>query len=277
MHSTPADTPSPAPRQAPRPGMVTFVGAGPGDPELLTIKGRKAIEEATLVLYAGSLVPPAVVACAAPEAEVLDSAPLTLEECHALVRATALAGGTVARVHTGDPSLYGALREQAALLEAEGIPWRVIPGVTAACAAAAAGGVTFTVPEVTQSLIITRLEGRTPVPERESLAALAAHGSSMAVYLSAREAGTLQAELLRHLPPETAVLCAHLVGWPEEELHWTRLADLAHCVARHNLTRQTVFLILPGECRKGTASRLSAADFAHACRAARNGAEKDQD
>lgn len=272
MNATPSDTEAPA--RAAQPGMVSFVGAGPGDPELLTIKGRKAIEEAALVLYAGSLVPPAVVACAAPEAEVLDSAPLTLAECHALVRATALAGGKVARVHTGDPSLYGALREQAALLEAEGIPWRVIPGITAACAAAAAGGVTFTVPEITQSLIITRLEGRTPVPERESLAALAAHGSSMAVYLSARDAGTLQKELLRRLPPETAVLCAHLVGWPEEELHWTRLDALARCVEAHNLTRQTVFLILPGEGRKGTTSRLYSADFSHACRAAQPAPEK---
>ena len=118
-------------------GLVSFVGAGPGDPELLTLKGRKAIEEAGLVLYAGSLVPPEVVACAGPDARVADSAPLTLEECHQLVRETALAGKRVARVHTGDPSLYGALREQAALLERDGIPWRVIPGVTAACAAAA--------------------------------------------------------------------------------------------------------------------------------------------
>ena len=124
------------------PGLVSFVGAGPGDPELLTIKGRKAIEEASLVLYAGSLVPPDVVACAAPGVPVVDSAPLTLEQCHDLVRRTALAGGPVARVHTGDPSLYGALREQARLLDQDGIPWRVIPGVTAACAAAAAAGVT---------------------------------------------------------------------------------------------------------------------------------------
>ena len=119
-------------------GMVFFVGAGPGDPELLTLKGRKAIEGAGLVLYAGSLVPPEVVACAGPDARVADSAPLTLEECHQLVRETALAGKDVARVHTGDPSLYGALREQIALLERDGIPWQVIPGVTAACAAAAA-------------------------------------------------------------------------------------------------------------------------------------------
>ena len=161
------------------PGIVTFVGAGPGDPDLMTIKGRKAIEQAALVLYAGSLVPREVVACAAPNAMVVDSAPLNLEQCHALVRATALAGRSVARVHTGDPSLYGALREQAALLDADGIPWRVVPGVTAACAAAAAAGITFTVPEVTQSLIISRLEGRTPVPAREHLHLLAQHGASI--------------------------------------------------------------------------------------------------
>ncbi|MDY3809599.1 precorrin-4 C(11)-methyltransferase [Desulfovibrio porci] len=244
-------------------GLVSFVGAGPGDPELLTIKGRKAIEEAGLVLYAGSLVPPEVVACAGPDALVADSAPLTLEQCHALVRDAALAGKNVARVHTGDPSLYGALREQAELLERDGIPWRVIPGVTAACAAAAAAGVAFTVPEVTQSLMISRMEGRTPVPERERLAALAAHKTSLAVYLSAHSASALQAELARSLPPETPVLCAHRVGWPDQQLHWTNLGDLARCVEEHGITRQTVFLILPGELEKGAASRLYAADFSH--------------
>ena len=142
---------TPAINSGSTPGLVSFVGAGPGDPELLTLKGRKAIEEAALVLYAGSLVPPQVVACAAPDVPVVDSAPLSLEECHALVRRTALEGGTVARVHTGDPALYGTLREQTRLLDADGIPWRVIPGVTAACAAAAAAGVTFTVPEVTRA------------------------------------------------------------------------------------------------------------------------------
>lgn len=244
-------------------GMVFFVGAGPGDPELLTLKGRKAIEGAGLVLYAGSLVPPEVVACAGPDARVADSAPLTLEECHQLVRETALAGKDVARVHTGDPSLYGALREQIALLERDGIPWQVIPGVTAACAAAAAAGVTFTVPEVTQSLMISRMEGRTPVPERERLAALAAHRTSLAVYLSAHSAAGLQAELALSLPPETPVLCAHRVGWPDQQLHWTTLDGLARCVEQHGITRQTVFLILPGELEKGAASRLYAADFSH--------------
>lgn len=253
-------------KAATRPGLVSFVGAGPGDPELLTIKGRKAIEQAELVLYAGSLVPPAVVACAKTGAKVLDSAPLTLAQCHALVRDAALAGEDVARVHTGDPSLYGALREQAALLDRDRIPWRVIPGVTAACAAAAAAGVTFTVPEATQSLIISRMEGRTPVPERERLAALAAHKTSLAVYLSARAADALQEELSRSLPPETPVLCAYRVGWPEEKLIRASLGELARSVAAHGITRQVVFLVLPAALEKGAASRLYAEDFKHGFR-----------
>ncbi len=248
------------------PGTVSFVGAGPGDPELLTIKGRKAIAEAALVLYTGSLVPPEVVACAAPDAEVCDSASLTLAQCHALMRATALAGRPVARVHTGDPSLYSAVREQVALLEADGIPWRIIPGVTAACAAAAAAGVGFSVPEVTQSLIITRLEGRTPVPASERLGALAAHGTAMAIYLSSARPEALQEELLSTLPPETPILCAHRVGWPEERLVRTPLGELAACVHQHGLNHQTVFLILPDAKGRGAPSRLYDAGFSHTFR-----------
>ena len=247
-----------------KPGLVSFVGAGPGDPELLTIKGRDAIAQADLVLYAGSLVPPEVVACARPGAAVVDSAPLTLEESHARVREVALGGGLVARVHTGDPSLYGALREQAALLDADGIPWRVIPGVTAACAAAAAAGVSFSIPGVRQGLILCRTAGRTPVPERESLAALAAHRTAMGIYLSAAQAGRMAEELGRELPPETPVLCARRVSWPDQRLVWTTLGELAGCVAQNGLDRQTIFLVLPGERTAGGArSRLYAPDFGH--------------
>ncbi|MGD8388323.1 MAG: cobalt-precorrin-4/precorrin-4 C(11)-methyltransferase, partial [Desulfobacteraceae bacterium] len=163
---------------------VSFVGAGPGDPELITVRGRRAIEEADLVLYAGSLVPRAVVACARPEARVEDSSSMTLEETHALMKETVRAGGIVARVHTGDPALYGAVREQMVLLRRDGITYQVIPGVTVAFAAAAAAGVSFTLPEKTQSLILTRLEGHTPVPGRERLREMARHQASMAVYLS---------------------------------------------------------------------------------------------
>lgn len=271
LGQTPGQAQGHAPGQAPgqAPGLVSFVGAGPGDPELLTLKGRKAIESAALVLYAGSLVPPQVVACAAPGVPVVDSAPLSLEECHTLVRRTALAGGPVARVHTGDPSLYGTLREQVRLLDADGIPWRVIPGVTAACAAAAAAGVTFTVPEITQSLVITRMEGRTPVPEREAVRHLAAHGASLAVYLSAGASEALQADLLCHMPPETPVLCACRVGWPDQRLIWATAGTLARCAAEHGLERQTVFLVLPGQNAPDTCSQLYASDFSHGYRQAR--------
>lgn len=252
------------------PGSVWFVGAGPGDPDLLTIKGRACIEAADLVLYAGSLVPVATVACARAGARVVDSAPLTLEECHALMHDAAMAGQSVARVHTGDPSLYGTLREQIRLLERDGIPYGVVPGVTSACAAAAAAGLSFTVPEVTQSLILTRMEGRTPVPERERLGTLAAHGCSLAVYLSAAEPEALQKELLGVLPAATTVLCAHRVGWPDQQLIRTTAGQLAACVREHGLTRQTVFLVLPGQDAAPTASKLYDPAFSHGRRKGRS-------
>ena len=135
-------------------------------------------------------------------------------------------------------------------------------------AAAAAAGVTFTVPEVTQSLIITRMEGRTPVPEREALHLLAAHGTSMAIYLSAGACEDLQAKLLAHTPPDTPVLCAYRVGWPEQRLIWATAGTLAHCVHEHGLVRQTVFLVLPGQNAADTASLLYAANFSHGYRQA---------
>jgi precorrin-4/cobalt-precorrin-4 C11-methyltransferase len=243
------------------------VGAGPGDPELLTLKARRIIAEADLVLYAGSLVPPQVVACAKADARVIDSAPLTLEQTHALLRETALGGGMAARVHTGDPSLYGTVREQMRLLHAEGIACSVVPGVTAAFAAAAAAGVSFTAPEVTQSLVITRLEGRTPVPDAERLRELARHGSAMAVYLSAATPERLEEELAAAgVAPRTPVLAAHRVGWPDEALAWTTAGELAETVRMRGLSRQTVFLVLPGEAAGETSSRLYAADFAHGWR-----------
>lgn len=248
------------------PGLVSFVGAGPGDPGLLTIRGRGAIEEADLVLYAGSLVPQAIIALAKPGADVHDSAYLTLEECHALVKRTALAGGKTARVHTGDPSIYGALAEQIALLDADGIPWRVIPGVTAAMAAAAAAGVSFSLPETAQSLIVTRIGGRTSMPPNEDLTDLAKHGSSMAIYLAGRESARLQEKLAAVLPGETPVICASRVGWPEEKIIRTRLENLAESVERHNMGRQTVFLVLPALAQKQARSRLYDGKFGHSYR-----------
>jgi len=217
------------------------------------------------VIYAGSLVPPSIVALAKPEALVVDSAPLSLEENHALILKTVSQGQSVARVHTGDPSLYGAVREQMDLLRGAGIPYEVVPGITAACAAAARAGLSFTVPGVTQSLVITRLAGRTPVPETERLSALAAHGCSLAIYLSANSAQRLQEELAL-LPGDTPVLCAHRVGWPDEKMAWTTTAQLAATVEKLRLVRQTVFLVLPGQDAKDARSCLYDPTFTHGWR-----------
>jgi precorrin-4/cobalt-precorrin-4 C11-methyltransferase len=254
------------------PTQVYFVGAGPGDPDLITVKGRDVIRRADLVLYAGSLVPREIVAQARKDARVEDSAPMTLEQTHALLMECVRAGGTAARVHTGDPALYGAVREQLRLLRAEGVECETVPGVTAAFAAAAAAQASFTVPERTQTLIVTRLAGRTPVPEAESLRALAAHGCALAVYLSAGDPEGVQAELLAGgLPPETPVVAAHRLGWPGQRVARTSVGALAATVRAQGMDRQAVFLVLPGEAPGETGedaalSRLYAADFSHGFR-----------
>ncbi|QJB55573.1 precorrin-4 C(11)-methyltransferase [Pseudodesulfovibrio sp. zrk46] len=227
---------------------VYFIGAGPGDPELVTVKGQRLISEADLVLYAGSLVPKAIVECAKEGAKVADSAPLNLEETHALMMETIRDGGMVARVHTGDSSLYGAIREQIELLDRDGVEYSVVPGVTAAFAAAASACRSYTVPEVTQTLIFTRLAGRTPVPENEDLRKLAAHGSAMCIYLSAGDPEGIQRELeAGGLIPSTLIVMAYRVGWPEEKVVETTLENLARTARENGFTRQTVFLVLPGQ------------------------------
>jgi precorrin-4/cobalt-precorrin-4 C11-methyltransferase len=246
---------------------VHFVGAGPGDPELITVRGRRVIREADLVLYAGSLVPRELVACAREDAEVVDSAPLTLDETHALMLGTVRAGGRVARVHTGDPSLFGAVREQMILLERDGVAYEVVPGVTVAFAAAAAAGVSFTLPERAQSLIITRMAGRTPVPEQERLRELARHGTSMAVYLSAGDPGGVARELRDGgYPGDTPVVAAFRVGWPDERILAATVDTLEEVVFREGITRQAVFLVLPGRDEEPAFSRLYSRDFRHGFR-----------
>ncbi|MBI5519868.1 MAG: precorrin-4 C(11)-methyltransferase [Desulfovibrio sp.] len=252
-------------------GRVWFIGAGPGDPELITVKGRRLIGEADLVVYAGSLVPREVLASARPGVPLVDSAPLSLAETHALLRDCAASGGLAARVHTGEPSIYGAVREQAALLDADNIPWDVVPGVSSAFATAAAAKVSFTNPGGPQTFILTRLSGRTQVPPSESLPSLAAHGAAMAVLLSASEPERVQAELLAGgYPPDTAIVIGHKVGWPGGETIRTTLAALAETARGRGFTRQTVFLVLPGQGLDDEASRsrLYDASFAHGWREA---------
>lgn len=249
------------------PCSVYFIGAGPGDPELLTLKARRLIERADLVLYAGSLVPREVVESAGGHARVVDSSSLTLAETHGLIVETVKSGGMVARVHTGDPSLYGAVREQAALLDREGIPYEVIPGVTAAFAAAAAARVSFTVPENTQTLIVTRLAGKTPVPEKERLRELARHGASLAIYLSAANPEAIVEELIAGgYPEDTPVIVGHRVGWSDQIVIKTVLKDTADAVAANRMGRQVVFLVLPGEGAGPSSSRLYSPEFSHGFR-----------
>ena len=249
---------------------VYFIGAGPGDPELVTVKGQRLIREADLVLYAGSLVPKAVVASTKEGAKVADSAPLNLEETHTLMMETINTGGMVARVHTGDSSLYGAIREQIELLDRDGATYEVVPGVTAAFAAAASACRSYTVPEVTQTLIFTRMAGRTPVPESERLRSLAAHGSAMCIYLSAGDPEGVQVELeAGGLPGKTLVVQAYRVGWPEEKVVETDLAHLAKTARENGFTRQTVFLVMPGqgvEDAEAAKSLLYDKDFKHGYR-----------
>ncbi len=246
--------------------MVYFVGAGPGDPDLITVKGRKCIQDADLILYAGSLVPEEVVACARADAKVEDSSSMTLDETHAMILKTVRSGGRVARVHTGDPSLYGAIREQMVLLEKDDISYEVIPGVTAAFSAAAAAGVSFTVPEITQTLIFTRVGGRTKVPEREQLRSLATHRCSLAIYLSAdRPEGIVQDLLAGGYAEDTPVVVAYRVGWPDEIILNCKITDLSNKVKDAGIKRQALFLVLPGS-GKAAFSKLYDKDFSHGFR-----------
>jgi precorrin-4/cobalt-precorrin-4 C11-methyltransferase len=243
---------------------VHFVGAGPGDPELITLKAQRVIREADLVLYAGSLVPKEIVAQADPKARVVDSAPLTLQETHALMVETVTHKGLVARVHTGDPAIYGAIKEQMALLDTEGISYAVIPGVTAACATAAAAKVSLTLPERTQTVILTRVGGRTPVPDPERLETLAQHQCSLALYLSASQTQEIVHQLLSAgYDPNTPVVVGFQVGWPGEKVLATHLCELEQCVVQESVHRQVVFLILPHQDEDPIFSRLYSPEFGH--------------
>ena len=246
---------------------VYFVGAGPGDPELITVKGQKCIQKADLVLYAGSLVPKEVVACAKKDAKVVDSSGMTLDETHAMILETIRSGGMAARVHTGDPSLYGAIKEQMVLLDRDGVSHEVIPGVTVAFAAAAAAKISFTLPEQVQTLIFTRMAGRTPVPDRERLRDLSRHNTSLAIYLSAGDPEGVVKELLAGgYPGDTPVVVAHRVGWPDEMIITTRISAIPDVVKGAGVHKQAVFLILPGQNDDPVFSKLYNPEFTHGYR-----------
>jgi precorrin-4 C11-methyltransferase len=227
-------------------GMVTFIGAGPGDPELLTLKARRLIGEADVIVYAGSLVDEAMLAHARPDTPRHDSAGMTLDEQIALMREAASEGKTVARLHTGDPSIYGAIFEQMRRLRALGIPYRVVPGVSSAFATAAALGVELTIPGGTQTVIFTRLEGRTPVPESESLRLLAAHRSSLVLFLSAGMVARVVDELWEAgYADDTPVAVAFRVTWPDERIIRGTLADIVGKIEAAEITHHALIVVSP--------------------------------
>lgn len=246
-----------------RGGHIEIVGAGPGDPELISVRGKQMLEKADLVLYAGSLVPRELTYYAKEGAVVRSSAHMDLQEQFALMKEFYDKGLFVVRLHTGDPCIYGAIQEQMAFFDAYGMSYHITPGISSFQAAAAALRSQFTIPEKVQSIILTRGEGRTPMPEKEQLHKLAQSQSTMCIYLSASIVEDVQRELLQAYPPETPVAACYKLSWKEEKIYRGVLKDLARIVRENNLTLTTLLVV--GEAidnRKGL-SRLYASDFKH--------------
>ena len=228
-------------------GKVVFVGAGPGAPDLITVRGARVIAEADIVIWASSLVASEIVAGHKPDAVLVDSAAASLEDITPLYERARDEGLLVARVHTGDPAIYGATAEQRQLCDRLGLMYETIPGVSAFSACAAAAEVEITLPEVAQSLILTRLEGgRTPMPPKESVREFARHGTTMALYLSAARNKVLQDELLAGgYPPQTPVIIGHRVSWPDQVVLRCRLDELSATMKDHKFWKHTVILVGP--------------------------------
>lgn len=224
--------------------MVHFVGAGPGAPDLITLRGAQLLKSADVVIYAGSLVNPELLELCPPQVKIYNSAVMDLEAVLAVMEQAEAAGLTTVRLHTGDASLYGAIREQMDALAAKGIDYDVTPGVSSFCAAAAALGAEFTLPGVSQSLIVSRMAGRTPVPEREQLAALAEHGASMVLFLSAGLLPQLQEELLRGAyTPDTPAALVFKASWPDEKLVRCTVGTLAQAGRENQITKTALVLV----------------------------------
>ncbi|MHC1726721.1 MAG: precorrin-4 C(11)-methyltransferase [Syntrophobacteraceae bacterium] len=248
---------------------VRFIGAGPGDPELITVKGMRYLQKADRVVYTGSLVPDTLLGYCREDVKAFDSASLTLNQTHALLKAGYDAGEHVVRLHTGDPSLYGAIQEQIALLDRDGIPHEVVPGVSAAFAAAAAMNQELTIPEISQTVILTRLGGRTPVPGKEKLATLASHQATMVIYLSVQRIDKVVTELEEFYPSDTPAIVAYRVGWPDQKLVYGTLENIAGRVREAGIERQAiimvgeVFRIKGKEGKKKKRSKLYDEAFSH--------------
>jgi len=225
---------------------VYFIGAGPGDPELLTKKAERLIGECPVCLYAGSLVPAEVVAGAPAGALVMDTAPMTLEDTHAQIKLAHDKGQNIARVHSGDPSLYGAIAEQIRRLRADGIDYEIIPGVPAYAAAAAALGQELTIPEIAQSIVLTRVSMKsTSMPAGETLGNFAKTGATLAIHLGVRNLREIERQLVPHYGADCPVAVAYRVGWPDQMMIRGTLSDIREKVRVEKITRTALILVGP--------------------------------
>lgn len=224
--------------------MIYFVGAGCGAPDLITVRGAKLLKQADAVVYAGSLVSPALLEDTKPGCEIHNSAVMTLDEVMAVLMRVHAAGGMAVRLHTGDPSLYGAIREQMDVLRETGIPFKICPGVSSFCGAAAALQAEYTLPRVSQSVVITRMTGRTQVPERESIRSLAAHNATMVIFLSAGMADSLQAELLAGgYSPDTPAAIVYKASWPDERVVRCTVGTLAGAASENGIDHHAIICV----------------------------------
>ena len=224
--------------------MIHFVGAGSGAADLITVRGMRRLQEADVIIYAGSLVNPQLLDYKKPDCAVWNSATMTLEEVIEVMLAAEAAGKTTVRLHTGDPCIYGAIREQMDILDEKGIAYDTCPGVSAFCGAAAALNLEYTLPDVSQSVIITRMAGRTPVPERESIRSFAAHHATMVVFLSTGLLEQLSAELIAGgYSADTPAAIVYKATWPDEKKFICTVGTLAQCAKDNHITKTALMLI----------------------------------
>jgi len=248
---------------------VYFIGAGPGDPDLITVKGARLVREADVIIYTGSLVNPRVVEDVKQGALVYDSAGMNLEEIIEVITRAVQEGNTVARVHTGDPGLFGAIREQMDRLQEAGVGFEVVPGVSSFSAAAASLQKEYTLPGVAQTVILTRMEGRTPVPEKEKLSRLAAHGTSLVIFLSVQMMDQVVEELLQGYAPDTPAAVVQKASWPDEIIIQGTLGDIAEKVGEAGIDRTALILVGPFLGDRYQLSRLYDKHFSHGYRGER--------
>ncbi|MDF2634715.1 MAG: precorrin-4 C11-methyltransferase [Pelosinus sp.] len=249
---------------------VSFVGAGPGDPELITVKGQRLLGEADVIIYAGSLVNPALLSLAKQGASIYNSASMTLDEVIEVMEKAVARGEKTVRLHTGDPSIYGAIQEQMDALDTKKITYEVIPGVSSFLATAAALKREYTLPDVSQTVIITRMEGRTPVPEKEKLASLASHNATMCIFLSVHMIDNVMKELMDGgYKEDTPVAIVQKASWPDQKIVRGTVSTIGQIITDAKIDRTAMIVV--GRCLDShyALSRLYAPEFGHMYRDAK--------